>query len=432
MKLRNLRIGPCLKTSVLGGEEGEVALIADVESEKFNIDTIWFSVPRKYETWLTKDRYDGFLVALLYPAMAYGENIEIDGTVSERLYQNVKECVIPILLVYSPNLKKINISVKETTDKIIETATHIGTGFSGGVDSFCTIYDKFVLETNPKYKIDILTNINVGNYYGYRSMETDVLFQRAFDRLSGFPSYVGLPYIPVNSKLAYIYGEKWSFMQVHLLYTIAGILSMQNCFTKYYFASALSFAEIPYYAKNYVNYGIAGFCDVYILQFLSTESLSIIPNGQQYTRAEKTERISHYSPTYDFLEVSPRDSTGKQDVFRPKCIRTLTSLDSLDKLELYSKIFDLERYRKNRFYIRCQQVLDYKKDPYVTDNIDFARLHGKKFPSYCIAFIVCLPKNVLKVLSRILGKKLTAKIRTMLKMKDKFDYFSMISQENQR
>ena len=102
MKVKNIRIGTCPQTPVLEGDEGEVALIADVESEKFNIDTIWFSVPRKYESWLTNDRYDGFLVALLYPAMAYGEDIEIDGTVSDRLYHNVKEYVIHILLAYIP------------------------------------------------------------------------------------------------------------------------------------------------------------------------------------------------------------------------------------------------------------------------------------------------------------------------------------------
>lgn len=350
---------------------------------------IWFSVPKEYGAYLSDDRYDGFLVALLYPAMAYGEDIEIDGPVSEKLLYNITQYVVHILLAYSPWLQKINISTKETTDKAIN-ATHVGAGFSGGVDSFTTIYDRFACETNPKYKIDTLVNLNVGNYYGNDPENTDALFQRAYSRLSGFPNSVGLPYIPVNSSLAYVYNEKWNFQKVHLLNTLSGVLTLQNHFHRYYFGSALSYKEIPDAVRLGRDFDIAAFCDVYICQFLSTETLSFIPDGHQYTRFQKTERLSHYPPTYEFLEVAAPDSTGKQPISRPKSIRVLTSLDTLDKLELYSGIFDLAKYRRRRFLIRCQVSVGHRKrDPFATDNIEFARLYGKSFPNYLVALIVC-------------------------------------------
>lgn len=350
---------------------------------------IWFSVPKEYATYLTDERYDGFLVALLYPAMAYGEDIEIDGPVSEKLLYNITQYVVHILLAYSPWLQKINISTKETTDKAIN-ATHVGAGFSGGVDSFTTIYDRFACETNQKYKIDTLLNLNVGNYYGNDPENTDALFQRAYSRLSGFPNSVGLPYIPVNSSLAYVYNEKWNFQKVHLLNTLSGVLTLQNHFHRYYFGSALSYKEIPDAVRLGRDFDIAAFCDVYICQFLSTETLSFIPDGHQYTRFQKTERISHYPPTYEFLEVAPPDSVGKQPVTRPKSIRILTSLDTLGRLDLYSKIFDLEEYKRRRFFIRCQVVVDHKKkNPFAIDNVEFARLYKKKLPSPLLAFSVC-------------------------------------------
>ena len=404
-----------MKISNLRKEERgtQVVLIADIDSCKKapSIEnSIWVSVPKQYENFLTLDRYDSFLAALLYPAMAHGEDIEIEGIVSEKLWYNITEYVVHILLAYSPWLKKINISATKTTDNVIDSATHIGTGFSGGIDSFCTIYDKFVLETNPKFKIDTLVNLNVGNYYGKNPDETDTLFQHAYQRLSGFPNFVGLPYIPIHSSMAYIYKEKWNFQKVHLLNTIAGVLAMQNYFNKYYFASAFAYKELSVYTNTVADFDIAGFCDVYICQFLSTETLSIIPDGHQYTRAQKTERISHYSPTYDFLEVAPKDSMGKQDILRPKSIRVLTTLDTLDKLELYSKVFDLDKYKKNRFRIRCRLVLDYKKDPFAADNIVFARLYGKKFPNYFVAILVCLTQFARRVLRsirrRIFGRRI--------------------------
>ena len=398
-------------------QDDKTLLIADVESAKFERDshhTIWMSLPREYGEYLIDNRYDGFLVALFYSAMAYGEDIEIEGVVSEKLLYNVKEYVIHILLAYSPWLKKINISAKETTDEVIHSAVHVGTGFSGGVDSFCTVYDKFVKETNPKFKIDTLVNFNVGNYYGRNPDETDALFQQAYQRLSGYPNFAGLPYIPVNSSMAYIYNEKWNFQKVHLLHTIAGVLTMQNYFCRYYFASSIAYRDLPDFVKTYKDFDIAAFCDVFICQFLSTETLALIPDGHQYSRVEKTERISHYAPTCDFLEVAPRDETGKQDVLRPKSIRVLTTLDALDKLELYAKVFDLEKYRKHRFYMKCKQVLDYKKNVHATAIIDLAHLHGKKYPNLFVSFLYVNMKEYKQIVRRIVPERVRKILRTII------------------
>ena len=133
MVIKNLRIER---------SDDDSKLVVDLYSETIGHDQLWFSVPNKYSEYLTDDRYDAFLVGMLYPAMMYGEDIEIRGSVSERLLFNINTYVLALLNAYSPLTKTIKINVHDSTaDKL--GGVEVGTGFSGGVDSFCTIYDHY-------------------------------------------------------------------------------------------------------------------------------------------------------------------------------------------------------------------------------------------------------------------------------------------------
>ena len=81
MKIYNLRIER---------KEGMSYLICDMEAKFTDVKTVWYSVHQEYEDWLNTDVYDSFLIAALYPAMFYKEDIIIEGNVSERLFFNVK------------------------------------------------------------------------------------------------------------------------------------------------------------------------------------------------------------------------------------------------------------------------------------------------------------------------------------------------------
>jgi hypothetical protein len=142
----------------------EYKVIADLESATFGKDVIWFSVPTAYREYLTVDRYDAFLVAMLFPAMRYNEDIHIEGIISYKLYTNIMTYVQAILMAYSPGIKKILVTADGYNEDVISTANLIGTGFSGGVDSFCTLYDHCILEKNDKYRINGLVLLNVGSH----------------------------------------------------------------------------------------------------------------------------------------------------------------------------------------------------------------------------------------------------------------------------
>ncbi|MEE1177890.1 MAG: hypothetical protein U0K71_12865, partial [Paludibacteraceae bacterium] len=143
MKISNLRI-----------ERDDVFsyLTVDVECEYTTNNKLWFSVPKEFDDYLTDDVYDTFMVAALYPAMYYHENIEIEGCVSPRLHFNMTRYIQNVVKSYREEMTYVDIKVSgHKTARQIRKG--VGTGFSAGVDSFATFVDHYVNETNPDYKI---------------------------------------------------------------------------------------------------------------------------------------------------------------------------------------------------------------------------------------------------------------------------------------
>lgn len=90
MKISNLRVERDIPFKY-GNSQSRI--ICKLEAEFTDVKEFWFSVDDEYSGYLTADVYDAFLVALLYPAMFYGEDIEIDGKVSKKLYHNLSTYV---------------------------------------------------------------------------------------------------------------------------------------------------------------------------------------------------------------------------------------------------------------------------------------------------------------------------------------------------
>jgi len=382
MKLSNLRKEK---------SEEKIFLIADVincTKENEPDQTVWVSIPNQYGEYLSDNRYDGFLVALLYPAMVYGEDIEVDGIVSKRLLRNINKFVQDILLAYDSKLHKINISAKETTNEILSTAKHIGTGFSGGVDSFSTIYDNFVLENDPEYKIDSLVCLNVGSHGTFGDEKTKKLFQNRYNFLKRYADIVDLPYIPVDSNIHYFCKEHY---YTCILTLVAGILCMQNAFVRYYVAS--STGDYKQWTKTIISQkgiNIDEFSEPYLLPLLSTETTEFISDGIQYTRCQKTIRISSYPLTKHFLDVCMNEPQKKNCGVCKKCARVGLTLSVVDKLDEYKDVFNVESFRKNGRWLMSRAIITYKTDFFMGEIVDFAREHGKKYPNRFLFFPICV------------------------------------------
>ncbi|MDR0910756.1 MAG: hypothetical protein LBM77_13455 [Spirochaetaceae bacterium] len=375
----------------------------------FDGKEMYFRVPCAFKDYLCKDRYDAFLVGLIWPAMKYGEDIIIEGTVSHRLLFNMRNYIQFLLQEFAPKAELKRIKIQSDIAPELKTRNNmVGTAFSGGVDSFCTIYDHFELENDEEYKINCLLFQNVGAHGSYEDTRTFPLFIERFKSFSQYPQEVHLPFIMEDSNVQMFLSE-WmpkALTQTYSLNMIAGILALQGEIRKYYISSSQSYTENLFFGRFYINTMLDESYEPVLIPLLCTDLIEIISDGVQYRRTEKTVRILDYKPIQKYLNVccNRRPENVKNCSYCTKCCRTLWTLESADKLELVKTQFDLNIWKKEEFRYKCRQRLISGKDNFAIDNIDFARKNGKSVPTYIQAFIVCMPdmlfkfgKNVLRL-----------------------------------
>ncbi|MBR0501625.1 MAG: hypothetical protein IJJ77_00075 [Paludibacteraceae bacterium] len=391
-------------------------LICDCKSDSFSEKTMWFSAPLSFGDVFTDEVYDAFLVAILYPAMYYKENIVIRGAVSKKLFKNITTYVNKVLLAFSCELSDVDIKI-ENYGIVTKTGTRIGTGFSAGVDSFSTFVEYYANEKDVDYKINTLFFFNVGSHGRFDNPDTIIKFKNRYEYCKVFPDSLNIPFIPIDSNV-HAFHEKFGHEKTDTITLVSGILSIQKICFKYYLSSGISYFEN---ANNYKNFDIAAFSDPYILPLLSTDNLDIIPDGEQYLRTEKTVQISDYAPAQKFLNVCVKGDNGyttaKNCSCCPKCMRTLMALESMDKLTDFAEVFDIDVYKKHSFKYKCRQRLMYNIDPFAKDNVDFARKNKKNVPSLFIAWLYLSPSKSVTLAKRIAKKVLGEKIVKRLKGK---------------
>src|SRR5690606_21978448 len=112
---------------------------------------------------LVSDRSDAALVALLIPAMVLGEDIYLDGEVSEKLLYNLSYRVQKIVKSLIPRLTIVKIYPSKINSNQFN-AKGVATGFSAGIDSFSVLADHYYHSTSQNYTITHLLFNNVGSH----------------------------------------------------------------------------------------------------------------------------------------------------------------------------------------------------------------------------------------------------------------------------
>lgn len=365
---------------------------------------LWFSIPEIYENNMCIEQYDGFLVGVLYLAMKNGEDIYIKGKVSSKLLFNINNYVIPLLCSFSKKLKKIKVTSEEISNYNFN-GKGVGTGFSGGVDSFSTIYDHYELEENNEYKINSFLFLNVGSHGNGEEEIVYSKFMKRYKYLKKFPEELGLEFIPLNSNLYEFH--PWGHQLTHTLTSVSGILILEKLYRKYYYASAgLSYLEIFENYQYYLEKDI-GILDNILLSLLSTESTELIADGTQYTRVEKVRNIINYEPVYRYLNVcvSGEDNHENCSVCS-KCCRTLMTLDSLGKIDDFKDLFNISKYReKAQREYEAIQIIEKEKNAFAKDNVELAIEIKRKLPSKVESYFILLPRIIKQILSKNISEK---------------------------
>lgn len=295
---------------------------------------IFYEVKKEYSKYLTNERADSFLIGLLPYAIENQEDIISEAPLSNRLVYQVNNYLIPSLSKYRYETNPIKIK-SEITDTNISKGEGIGTGLSSGVDSFQTISSHINLK-NEDYNITHVVFLNVGSH-GVGNKAEELYLQR-YNLAKSVASDLNFELIHINSNIMDVL--ELDFIKVHTFLSASAVLAMQKLFKTYYYASGYPISEFKISRKS-----TAANFDLLTLSSITTENLQFYTTGIEKSRLDKVKAISSFEPSYRWLNVCTRtfNNCGECD----KCIRTQLELYSIDKLELYNKVFDIDKFYNN-------------------------------------------------------------------------------------
>jgi len=320
---------------------------------------IFLEVDLGYGKYLCTERADAYLIVLFYYAMRNGHDIVCDSPVTEDLYYQITEYLIPVLIEKGRGILK-NITINCQTASNIENAGAVVTGLTCGVDSFHAILNNL----NSKYRSRRLTHLIImsladsykkkGNY--------EMISNKLYEKARIVSEKLELPLVEINSNIR----ELFPIPPMHTLIRTFGIYALQKLFSVYYFASGF-----PIWTFN-INDSIttdSARYDLFLCKELSTKNLTIYSEGAQRNRYDKLEYIVDNDIVKKNLHVCIEDYINCGEC--SKCIRTMCALDCMDKLYDYKNVFDVEKYYNNIDYY-LNKVIDLynQEDIFIYEYID--------------------------------------------------------------
>ena len=336
-------------------------------------ETIYFDVAEGYDFVFPTDTYDAFVLIGLYSAMYHHTDLKICGNVSKKFYKNLTWYVQKILCDFSDKLTPAKIFV-EGFAPIIPTGKVIGAGISCGVDSLSTIYDRFIKEDDPDYKINALFIFNCGSHGDFGAPHTQITFRSRIERAFAVANELKLPLVVVDTNLHRFRHEEDKDTVLFLSF-YSCVLSMQRVIRRHYYSGACEYQSIKEFGRKPYHHDLAVFCDSYLIPLIQTERTELILDGCQYRRADKVKNISDWEIAQKYLNVcliqKGADSTncGKCS----KCLRTLLTLEILGKLEKFSNVFDIEAYKKEAMNYKIHNLIHVDEEIFFKENVDLAK-----------------------------------------------------------
>ncbi len=318
-------------------------------------NTLWYEVKKEYEKYLCYERADAFLVALLLYAMERQEDIKIlDTPVTSKLYFNIINYIIPVLASKGIKYYPINIICNISSEKIFNEEQN-GTGISRGVDSFQTL-KKYTQDCPKDMQVKWLTFFNVGSHSDFGGENGRKLFLKRKNISEKFAKENNFNFIDVDSNISEFLGQ--IFVETHSFRSASAVFAIQKLFKNYYYASGYSVHDFKIQLDRPAKF------EIYILSFLSTDSLTFYSSGCESNRLNKVYVIKEYELAQKNLNVCFNDefNCGKCE----KCIRTMFELYANNSLEKFSKVFDVEEFNRSKKWYEYMFMKEFYKQ-----NIDY-------------------------------------------------------------
>ena len=211
----------------------------------------------------------------------------------------------------------------------------------------------------------------------------------------------------MDSNMFDLYSPYWEY-DAGILCRISSVLVFERSLSKYYISSSYTYGETVDFSEH-AHHELAHFSDLYISNLLSTDKTEIIIDGAQYKRWEKVSRIVDLPIAQHNLNVcvnNEAEYVGQNCSCCEKCLRTLFALDALGKLNEFSSVFDIEKYRSVSKGYKLSLVRDGKEKKIVAThaNYELALERGIKLPSDVKASLYFANRKFRHFVYRVLRK----------------------------
>ena len=298
---------------------------------------LWFAVGKQYGEYLTEERADPFVAALLPTALRTGADIICESPVTKRLLYQVNHYLIPMLAANLPGLCEMKV-LAEPAEAPLACTRGVATGWTGGIDSMFTLM-KHVSAIEPHYRLTHLLVMGNGAVVGSEAHATlKEMVRRAEQgiaaKLDGQVAVVGM-----ESNLQEIIPE--NFMEVQGFRLASAVLVLQKLFGVYLHSSSYCFAEFGFDPQSFCRYELA------VLQFLGTDNTTFYSAGGAYTRRYKLEQLADYPLAHKYLHPCVI-AKGRNCGRCPKCVWVETMLYALGKLDAFAAVFDVGRFKREK------------------------------------------------------------------------------------
>lgn len=312
-------------------------MIVDISGDGIAKYSAYISVNLKYKQFFSSEVSDYVLVCLLLYCMKNKFDLHFEGDLSEDLFYNIKEYLIPAISKNISIYSNIEISCRNLVN-IKFNGNHVGTGLSCGVDSFYTILKNMKHSKESNLNIDTLTFFNAGASGMYGGNDARNTYLNRAKKFIDVADELNCDFLMADTNF-----NEFLMMDheaTHVFRTLSIPLALQKYFNRYYFSSSYQYSDFKFSAFDPSLY------DLLNMSVLSTNNLRFTLVGGETTRIGKLLFISDYKIVQKNLNVciSGVDNCN----LCTKCWRTMLDLFLIDKLNLFNDCFDLKYFYSNK------------------------------------------------------------------------------------
>lgn len=323
-----------------------------------NIEIVKTEISKDFIQYAVTDRIDAFVLGLLIFALKNGYDFASDLPITDELKYNLENHLIdPLCNVHKTLYRtQIDAPIISPTKQIGEI---VATGISCGIDSLYTI-QQHTQETIPSNRrINCLVFFNIGSSMQGKDNLRTPLVEGRLNLARNFAKDYGFRFLFIESNLHLVINKyvAYSHLEHHTFMGLFCVHLLQSYIKCYYYSSGYTYNQFCL-GKFHKNIFETAQFDLLSMFCASIGNMKFYSSGGDKSRLEKTRVLLDYEPAQKYLNVCVNEVENDGICF--KCIRTLLTIDALGGIDKFYKVFDVDAYKRNRFFYLKRMYLDAK------------------------------------------------------------------------